>query len=451
MNEHMRMNRSLNLFQVTLFGLAFMALTTVFSTYGIAAQLSHGQVAGSYIVALIVMLFTAYSYGQMAKEFPISGSAYTYTQKAVNPEVGFLVGWAILMDYMFIPMVNYLLFGIFFNAAFPEIPPYVFVLFILILVTSINLRGIKLAVGMNMLIISVSVLFLVIFCILAIKAILGGTGTGTLLNIEPFFNPDESFSYIIAGAALLCFSFLGFDSVTTFSEETKNARKNIPRAIFIVTFTGGVIFATVSYFAHNAWPDYMAFADPDSAGFDVIELVGGTALTSLFLAITFFVVLGSALSSQASAARVLYAMGRDGLLPKFFGKLHKKHRTPTNNILLIGIISLSSLFLSLTLVASFINFGAFLAFIFVNLSVIIYLFGKKRERSVKGYLLYLIIPLIGATLDIILLVNLDKYSLILGSVWFTLGFLYLSYITKGFTKRAPQITIEIDEETENAS
>src|SRR5699024_1241496 len=101
-----RMKRSLSLFQVVLFGLAFMALTTVFSTYGIAAELSQGMVAGSYIIALIVMLFTAYSYGQMAKQFPISGSAYTYTQYAISPEVGFLVGWAILMDYMFIPMVN---------------------------------------------------------------------------------------------------------------------------------------------------------------------------------------------------------------------------------------------------------------------------------------------------------------------------------------------------------
>lgn len=440
-----QMVRSLSLFQVILFGLAFMALTTVFSTYGIAAELSNGMVAGSYIVALVVMLFTAYSYGQMAKEYPISGSAYTYTQRAINPEVGFLVGWAILMDYMFIPMVNYLLFGIFFHAAFPQIPANVFVLIILVVVTAINLRGIKLAVWMNLITISASIIFVICFCVLSVQALKTGTGTGMLINLKPFFNPEKSFNYIIAGAALLCFSFLGFDSVTTFAEETKNARKNIPRAIFIITLIGGAVFSTVAYFAHNVWPDFTTFTDPDSAGFDIIALVGGSLFSSIFLAVTAFVVLGSALSSQASAARVLYAMGRDGQLPKFFAKLHKKHKTPTNNILLIGVISLSSMVLGLTLVASFINFGAFLAFIFVNISVIVHLYGKKRERTIKGTIMYLIIPFIGAILDVILLVNLDKYSLILGSTWFILGFLYLTYLTKGFQQRVPKINLQIDE------
>src|SRR5699024_969671 len=93
MKGHMKVSMSLSLFSVVLFGLSFIALSTVFSTYVIVAQLSHGMVAGSYIIALIVMLFTAYSYGQMAKEFPVAGSAYTYVQKAINPEMGFLVGW----------------------------------------------------------------------------------------------------------------------------------------------------------------------------------------------------------------------------------------------------------------------------------------------------------------------------------------------------------------------
>lgn len=439
-----QMTRSLTLFQVVLFGLAFMALTTVFSTYGIAANISQGMVAGAYVVALIVMLFTAYSYGQMAKQFPVSGSAYTYTQYAINPEVGFLVGWAILMDYMFIPMVNYLLFGIFFHAAFPQIPANLFVFVILVVVTFINLRGIKVAVWMNLITISASIIFVACFCILSIQALKDGVGTGMLVNLKPFYDPEKSFSYIIAGASLLCFSFLGFDSVTTFAEETKNARKNIPRAIFIITLIGGLIFSTVAYFSQNIWPDFTTFTDPDSAGFDLIALVGGSFFSSLFLAVTAFVVLGSALSAQASAARVLYAMGRDGQLPAFFAKLHPKHKTPTNNILLIGIISLASLFLSLTLIASFINFGAFLAFIFVNISVIVYMYGKKRNRTLKGKIMYFLIPLIGATLDIILLVNLDKYSLILGSVWFILGFLYLTHLTKGFKKRAPQIELEFE-------
>lgn len=443
LNENTKLSRSLSLFSVVLFGFAFMALATVFSTYGIASQISHGMVAGSYILALIVMLFTAYSYGQMAKAYPVSGSAYTYAQKAIHPQVGFLVGWAILMDYIFIPMVNYLLFGIFFSAAIPEVPAYVWILLLLTIVTFINIKGVKLAASTNVIIIGFSLLFIIVFAVLSIKSIMQGEGTGMLLNIEPFFQTNESFTYNVAGAALLCFSFLGFDSVSTFSEETVNPERNIPRAIFIITLIGGLIFVTVAYLAHQVWPDYMSFKDPDSASYEIIELIGGSALKTMFLMMYAMGVLGSAMSSQANAARVLYAMGRDGQLPnRFFGKLNKRYQTPTNNILLISFLSLSSLFLSLTLVASFINFGAFLAFTFVNISVIFLYFGRKKKRSLKGMILYLMIPLIGAILDIWLLMNLDKYSKVVGSVWFVLGFLYLLYLTKGFTRRAPEWNID---------
>lgn len=440
MNEDVQLSRSLTLTSIIAYGFAFMALTTVFSTYGVASQISHGMVAGSYVLALIVMLFTAYSYGQMAKAYPVSGSAYTYTRKAISPYVGFLIGWAILMDYLFIPMVNFLLFGIFFSAAFPEIPIQLWILVLLVVVTYVNVKGVKVGAGANILVLGLSLLFLIIFSILSIKTIVQGSGTEMLLNLEPIYNSKESFSYVIAGAALLCFSFLGFDAVSTFSEEVKNPKKNIPRAIMIVTIIGGVIFTIVSYLAHHVWPDYSSFKNADAASYEIMALVGGRVLESAFLAVTAIVVFGSASAAQASASRVLYAMGRDGQLPKsFFGKLSKKTKVPVNNILLISILSLSALFLSLTLVASFINFGALIAFAFVNISVIVLYFGKKRKRSLHGIIMYFIIPFIGCLLNILLLFNLDIYSKILGSIWFGLGVLYLLILTKGFRKKLPEM------------
>lgn len=444
MNETLKLSRSLSLTSVVVTGMAFMALTTVFSTYGIASEISHGMVAGSYVLALIVMLFTAYSYGQMAKAYPIAGSAYTYAQKAISPYVGFLVGWTILMDYLFIPMVNFILFGIFFSAAIPEVPQYVWILALVVLVTFVNVRGVKLGANINLLIVGLAAFFLIVFCVLSVKTIVTGTGTGMLLNLDPFINTDESFKYIVSGAALLCFSFLGFDAVSTFSEEVKNPEKNIPRAIFIVTIIGGLCFVVVSYFAHNVWPDYSSFRDADSAAYEIIFLVGGNALQTAFLTITALVIFGSASASQASASRVLYAMGRDGQLPKkFFGQLNKKTKTPVNNIIFIGLLSLAALFLSLTLVASFINFGALLAFTAVNLSVVILYFGKRKERSLKGIILYLIIPLIGAVLTTWLLFNLDAYSKILGAVWFGIGVVYLLFMTKGFRKKPPVLDTDL--------
>ncbi|WHY92456.1 APC family permease [Neobacillus cucumis] len=442
MEESVKLQRSLTLLPVVLFGFSFMALGTVFSTYGIAAQMSHGMVAGSYVISLCVMLFTAYSYGQMAKEFPYSGSAYTFCQKSINSYIGFLVGWSILLDYLFIPMVNYLLFGIFFSAAFPEIPSHFWILAMLILVTGVNVIGLKLANAINVIATVVVICFIIIFCVLSVKSILKGEGTGLLFTSAPFYNPNEHFSFLIAGASLLCFSFLGFDSVTTFSEEIVNPTKNIPRAVFIITLVGGLIFIIVSYLAQNVWPAYQSFKDPDSASSEIIKLVGGSFLTGAFLVLFGVGVFVSAMTSQASAARVLYAMGRDGQLPRrFFGHLNVKLKTPVNNILMISLFSLFALVLSLNLVASFINFGAFLAFTCVNISVIAHYFFRRKKQSFQGTLLYLVMPLVGAVLDIWLLVNLDIHSKILGGIWLAAGVVYLIFLTKGFKNRPPEMKV----------
>lgn len=436
-------NRTLTLIPVVLFGLSFMGLTTAFTTYGIAANTSHGVVPGAMIIATIVMMFTAYSYGKMAVAFPSSGSAYVYTQKSLNPSVGFLVGWVILMDYLFMPMVNYLAFGIFFSAAFPAIPSYVWIAGMLIVVTIINIKGLKFATNINAFITIFAFLFIIIFIGFSIREVLRAKGALALLTFDPFINVGEPFSYTIAGAALLCFCFLGFESVTAFSEETVNPKKTIPRAIIIITIGGGLLFTCVAYFSHLVWPSYQTFNNSEAAAYEIIKLVGGKAMYSVYLALYAFAVLGSAMASQASASRVLFTMGRDGQFPKkFFGVLHATYKTPVNNILLISFFSLSALFLTLELVASFINFGAFLAYTCVNIAVIAHYYVRNKERSLKGTILYLVVPSIGALLSLVLLVNLDTYSKTLGVSWLVLGCIYLFALTKGFKVKPPVLKIE---------
>ncbi|TDK64092.1 APC family permease [Bacillus salipaludis] len=443
MSDIRKMDRTLTLIPVVLFGFSFMGLTTAFTTYGIAAEVSHGIVPGAMIVALMVMMFTAYSYGKMSIAFPSSGSAYVYAQKSISPHVGFIVGWAILMDYLFLPMVNYLAFGIFFSAAFPAIPNYVWILGMLIIVTFINIKGLKFATSVNALLTIFAFLFIIIFICFSIKEVISGEGTGSLISIKPFFNSKEPHSFIIAGASLLSFCFLGFESITAFAEETVNPKKTIPRAVIIVTLVSGLIFTCVAYFSFLVWPEYNTFQNADSAAHEIITLVGGKTLYSVYLALYALAVLGSAMSSQASCARGLYTMGRDGQLPRrFFGTLHPKYKTPVNNVLIISLFSLLALFLSLDLVASFINFGAFLAYASVNIAVIVHYFIKNRERSLKGFIIYLIVPAIGGVLDIVLLLNLDIHSKILGVGWVILGFIYLFALTKGFKQQPPELKLE---------
>ncbi|MFM1651378.1 APC family permease [Brevibacillus sp. B_LB10_24] len=441
--ENTRMERTLTIAPLVLFGISFMALGTVFSTYGIAAQLTHGMVPAAYILALVTMLFTALSYGKMAQAYPISGSAYTYAQKAISPSVGFMVGWSILVDYLFIPMVNYLVFASFMHAGFPSVPEYVWILLMLVIVTVINIRGIKLAANVNLLINLIGILFIVIFCFLSIRHMMTNQSVFHLFSLSPFYQQGTNFSTIIAGASLLCFSFLGFDSVTTFAEEVKNPEKMLPRAVLIVTMVGGFIFILVSYLSQINYPDYASFPDPDSAAFVVIQYIGGDFLATFALVMITTGTFGSAMVSNASVARLLYSMGRDGVLPrKMFSYLHPIWKTPIFNLLLVSLIGLLALFMTLGTAASLINFGAFLAFSCVNISVILHFFVHKKERAGWSLFRNLLFPIIGTVMDLYLLISLDSYSIMLGIIWFCIGFIYLLVLTKCFRQKPPQMEID---------
>lgn len=268
-------------------------------------------------------------------------------------------------------------------------------------------------------------------------------GAFSLFTLTPFYQPEAGFSAVIAGASILCFSFLGFDSITTFAEEVKNPTKVLPKAILIITFSGGAIFTLVAYLAQIVYPNYASFSDPDSASYVIIQSVGGSFLASLFIVMISIGCFGSAMVSQASVGRLLYSMGRDGVLPKrIFGFIHPKYKTPFNNLLIVSAISLASLFINMATATSLINFGALLAFTCVNLSVIAHFYLRRKERSITGTIQYLLFPIVGMVSDVWLLCNLASYSLTLGIVWFCIGLVYLMVITKAFKQRPPEIQMD---------
>ena len=115
--------RSLNLRSLVVFGLAYMTPLIVIGTFGVIASITSGASAGAYTLATAAMLFTAHSYARMASVYPISGSAYTYVRATMGAKPGFLVGWMTLLDYLFLPMVIWLIGGSYLQAQFPAIPP----------------------------------------------------------------------------------------------------------------------------------------------------------------------------------------------------------------------------------------------------------------------------------------------------------------------------------------
>ena len=434
------LKRVLGMPSLILFGLVYMVPLTVFTTYGYVTQLSGGRLPTAYIVTLIAMVFTARSYGQLSRAFPFAGSAYTYTQRSFGPATGFLTGWALMLDYLFLPMINYLVIGLYLNAAFPSVPQWVFILIFIAIVTFLNIIGIVSVARANVLIIGIQAIFIVVFVAISTSTIANGTSIDLL---APFTGDGSApgFSPIAAGAAVLCLSFLGFDAVSTLAEETRDPKKTIPRAIMLTTIVCGVIFVLLAYVSHLVLPTH-AFETVDTASVDVMLKAGGEFMAAFFTAAYVAGSAGSALASQASVARILYAMGRDGVLPKsFFGRINVRFGTPVLAILAVSVVSLAAIWIDLSLLAAMISFGALAAFSLVNLSVIKHFFFDLKNRAGINLLNYFVVPGIGVLLTAWLWTSLSPSALTAGGIWLAIGFIYLLVLTRGFRKPTPMLDL----------
>jgi putrescine importer len=439
-NEPVSLRKSLKLSHIVILGLGYMTPTTVFDTYGIVTGVTGGHVPASYILTLVAILFTAASYGHMVRAFPGSGSAYTYSRHAINPSVGFLVGWIALLDYIFLPMINVLLGKIYLGAAFPEVPGWIWIVGMALLLTLVNVYSNNLVANMNSLLVYFQILVVIIFCALVLHKMYAGGDGAASFTFAPFFTPDMSYAGLFAGASILCFSFLGFDAVTTYAEETADPRKTIPRSIMWVAILGGGIFVSVGYLASLLFPDVSQFQDPEAASPEMAYILGGSLFQAIFLAGAVSSTIASGIASHMSASRLLYAMGRENVLPKKgFSYLSPRSQSPVFNVFLIGVIGLTALFLDLTTAVQFINFGALTAFTAVNVSVIAHYMIRKKERGGKAIWKYLIVPLLGTAFVVFLWTNLETPSLVLGFTWTGIGIIYLALTTKMFSKHPPVI------------
>ena len=436
-----RFRRVLGTPSLVLFGLVYMVPLTVFTTYGIVVQITGGRLAVAYLITLVVMIFTARSYARMSLAYPYSGSAYVYAQRSFGGAVGFLAGWALLLDYLFLPMINYLVLGLYLGDAFPAVPGWAWIVLAIVIVTVLNIIGIVSVARANFVIIVMQTIFIVVFVALALAAAGGNgadplapfTGDGTVEGVAPLF----------AGAAILCLSFLGFDSVSTLAEEAKDSTRTVPRAIMITTISAGLVFILLAYISQIAYPSN-EFGSVDTASIDVVASVGGQLLSALFIAGYVAGATGSALTSQASVSRILFAMGRDGVLPRVvFGRLSKRFGTPVVATLVVSVISLLAIVIDLALLVNMISFGALIAFSVVNLSVIKHYYVDQKQRSGIWLLRNLILPLIGFGLTVWLWTSLSAQTFLVGGIWLAAGLVILAVVTRGF--RRPTAMLDLKE------
>ncbi|SEM87811.1 APC family permease [Paenibacillus sp. OV219] len=429
MKEQAKLQQNLSLHHIVFLGLAWMTPMIYFSIYGIAYEAAGGMLTQAYLFAFIAIMFTAYSYSMMARAHSTSGSAYSYVKKAIHPYLGFLVGWALLLDYLFSPIIACLTFGIYMHAQFPAIPAYMWMIGLNLLMTAVNIKGATFSANLSKLFVLLQMCFIALFCILLIRNFSMHTTA-----LEPLLQTQVPITTILTGASIICFSFLGFDSITTMTEETKDAHKNIPRAIGIIIGVASVLYITPSYLTQLALPKAIAFVNLDAAGLEIVQKVGGAALGSVFIIVLLFAIFTQGISSVSSVSRLMYVMGRESILPsRCFSYVHPKLNTPIVNILIVGMVSLLALVISLDAAVKFVNFGALTAFFFVNLAVIGHYYIKLRQRSTVETIKFLIIPGIGAIIILWLFALLSKDALLMGFGWLLFGIIYHAYRTQGNT------------------
>ncbi|MBV4466961.1 amino acid transporter [Pseudomonas sp. F-14 TE3623] len=425
------LKRSLTLTDLVVYGMIFMIPIAPFGVYGYVNAEAPGMVPLAYIIGMVAMLFTALSYGSMARAFPIAGSVYSYAQRGLNPHVGFIAGWLMLLDYLLIPPLLYVYAAMALNHLYPDIPKVGFILAFLVSATFVNLRGITFTARMNIIFLLAQLVVLGIFLFYAWNALHNGGGNGEL-TLAPLYNPETfNFALLMQAVSIAVLSFLGFDAISTLAEEIKgDPGRSVGKAALITLLVMGVIFVVQTWIATDLAAG-LGFKTADTAFYEIAEIAAGSwlaTLTAVATALAWGVAV--AITSQAAVSRLLFGMARDGKLPKVLAKVHPKHNTPYVSIYLVAALSLVICYLfinSVDTLTSLVNFGALSGFMLLHLTVINYYWRRQKSGQVIRHLLC---PVIGFIIVAAIMYNMGVDAQKLGLIWIALGLVYLFFLNK---------------------
>ncbi|MBM3888749.1 MAG: APC family permease [Verrucomicrobia bacterium] len=456
-----RLRRVLGLGDLIFYGVVLIQPIGAIGPFGIANKMSLGHVTATILIALVAMMLTALSYGRMAAIYPAAGSAYTYVGRGLNPHLGFVAGWAMFLDYLVIPVVNVVYGALSAQRLVDDLAPGLthqlvgplglpmsderaaFIFWAVVLtgvMTFLNLRGIKWTAHANQILMVAMCLVIVIFVVQAVRYLWAVQGWAGLLSAEPFYNP-RTFDLRAIGTAtsLAALTYIGFDGITTLAEDVREPKRTVPLAIVLVCVLIGACAAVQVYLAQRVWPDYSAFKNLDTAFFDVCDRVGGKFLFNALALVITVACLGSGLTGQVGAARLLFGMGRDNALPRVFARLDRRSN-PALNIWLIGIVALTgALWLDYERSATLINFGAFLAFLGVNLAAIREFVFRPPAGHKRNWLADLISPGLGFLFCLAIWCSLPTPAKTVGGIWCAVGLIYAAINTRGFRRQPVMI------------
>lgn len=430
-----RLRRVLSLWDLIVYGIVAVTPSAPVTVFGLALVMSRGHAVDTILTAMVAMVLTAVSYGRMAALYPTAGSAYTYVGRGLNPHLGFLAGWAMLLDYVLTPLFCVIYGTLAFERLFPQLPYVLCAAFFAGTMTYLNLRGIRSTARTSEILVAAMGLILLYFIALAIRYVWIHEGWERLFSLRPFYNPKTFELHSVATAtSFAALTYLGFDSVTTLAEDAKNPRRNVLLATVLVCVFTGAFGGLLVYLAQLVWPEYDTFTMVETAFMDVTSRVGGAILFQAMAVLLVIANIGAGLTAQVGAARLLFGMGRENVLPRrIFGYLDPRCNTPTINIWIIGVLAFfGSLVMSYELTAEMLNFGAFLGFMGVNLAAIRQFYLVRQPGRKRRFLADLLAPGLGFLFCFGIWVGLAVPAKVAGGLWFLAGGIYLTYKTRGF-------------------
>jgi putrescine importer len=425
------LKRTLGLWDLIFYGIVLIQPVAPMGIYGVVSVEARGHVVTTILIGMCAMLLTAVSYGRMARAYPSAGSAFTYVGEELHPALGYATGWSMLMDYVLNPAICTIWCSKAALNFVPGVPYAAWVVFFALLFIAMNLRGIETSARTNQVLAIAMSVVVVIFLAAATRYILGAHLPPDALT-RPFYDPETfSLRSVLTGASIASLTYIGFDGISTLSEEVENPRRNVLLATVMTCLFIGILASIEVYAAQLVWGDWKGFPDLDTAFVHVAGKAGGPALFVLINATLLVANIGSGAGAHLGAARLLYGMGRSNALPRgFFGAIDPKRNIPRNNVILVGLLAMAGGFaLSYQLGAEMLNFGAFIAFMGVNAAALVR-YGVRAEGGTRrvGDIL---IPLGGFIFCFYLWWSLRTPAKVAGGAWLIAGILYGAMRTRG--------------------
>ena len=437
-----RLKRVLGLWDLIYYGIILTSPIAVVPMFGEAQVLSHGHAVITLLAAMVAMTATAVSFGRMATVYPSAGSVYTYVSRGFTPFFGFVVGWAMFLEFLIQPLQNSLYAALTIQRLVPAIPFPVLSFLAVGFMTLLCWFGIRTTARTNQVLLAIMSFVMAVFIVQAIWYIFSHQHWQGLISTQPLYDPRTfSVRAIAAGTALAAVTFIGFDGVSILAEEVENPRRNVLLATVLVCVFTGIFAAFQVYLAQRVWPDYRTLVNPETAFMDVAQVVGGYRLFAGFGLVLLISSLACGLAGLLGAVRLLYGMGRDNLLPKkIFGHLSPARGNPSYNVLIVGTLAyVGSLTVNWEKSVEVLNFGALMAFMAVNVAALRHFGFSKELGGKRNLLLDVISPALGFLFCLVIFLNLQESTLVVGAVWLIVGALYLLLKTKALGQ-----SVEID-------